>query len=159
MSINTSQGAKIWIGPVTYTEPASVSAYAALSYTAIGSVESIGAFGDKASSVTFADLGASRVKKFKGVKDAGQVTVTAAHDPLDAGQIAAIAARASKFDYAFKVTVDDKADANDTNSAFYFLAKVMSADFEVNDVNSIMKRVFVLDINTAVTESLSVATP
>lgn len=159
MSINTSQGSKIYVGPVSYTEPASVSAYAALSYTEIGSVESIGAFGDKASSVTFADLSAARVKKFKGVKDAGQLNVSCAHDPLNTGQIAMIAARNSKFDYAFKVTVEDKADANDTNSAFYFLAKVMSADLEVNDVNSMLKRNFTIDINSAVTESLSVATP
>lgn len=157
MSINTSLGTKFYIGPVAASTPATKSAYAALSYTEIKSIQSISEFGDQAGSINFTDLGASRVRKFKGARDAGQITVSVANDPLDAGQLAAIAAEKTKFDYACKVVLQDQADANDPNSVLYFTAKVSSVRLNPGDANSMIMRTLTFDIDSAVLEVPSVA--
>lgn len=157
MAVNAmaSAGAKIYIGPVTAA--ATVSAYAALTYVEIGGVESIGEFGDAASAITFTGLGDARVQKLKGAYDAGDITVAAAWAPRDAGQVAARAAAETKFSYAIKVTFEDSPDANDTDSVFYFHAKVMSAKKNVGGANNVMMENYVLGIDTAIYESLSTA--
>ncbi len=155
MAVNAqaSAGAKIYIGPVTAA--ATVSAYAALTWVEIGGVESIGEFGDTASQITFTGLGDNRVQKLKGAYDAGDLTVAAAWGPLDAGQIAARAAAATKFAYAIKVTFEDSADANDTDSVFYFHARVMSAKKSVGGANNVMMENYNIAISTAIYASLS----
>lgn len=155
VSAMASAGAKIYIGPVTAA--ANVSAYAALSYTEIGGVESIGEFGDAASQVTFTGLGDARVQKLKGAYDAGDVTVSAAWAPRDAGQILARTASETKFAYAIKVTFEDSPDSNDTDSVFYFHAKVMSCKKAVGGANNVLMETYVLAIDTAIYESLSAA--
>lgn len=159
MAINTSQGTRIYVGPATFAEPASPTAYAALTYVEMKNLESISPLGDQAGNISFSDMALQRVRKFKGARDAGQVTVTTGHDPLDPGQIAAIAAEKTNNNYAFKMTLVDAADANDTNSVFYFLAKVMQARVQPGDANSILKREYVLDIDTKLTEVASIAVP
>lgn len=157
MTVNAmaSAGAKIYIGPVTAA--ATVSAYAALSFVEIGGVETISEFGDTASQVTFTGLGDSRVQKLKGAFDAGDVTVACAWAPRDAGQVAARTAAGTKFSYAIKVTFEDSPDANDTDSVFYFHAKVMSAKKNVGGANNVMMETYVLGIDTAIYASLSQA--
>lgn len=155
MAIASTSGAKIYIGPVT--PAASVSAYAALSYTEIKDVESISEFGDQSSPVTFTSLTDGRVRKRKGTKDAGDVTVVCANNALDPGQIAALAAENSEFAYAFKVVLADGADANDTDSTFYFHALVMNERLNIGAANEIVKRTFSLAIDTAVFASPSTA--
>ena len=105
VSAQSAAGAKVYIGPVTAA--ATVSAYAALSYTEIGGVESISEFGDAAGQITFTGLGDNRVQKLKGPYDAGDITVVAAWGPRDAGQIAARTAAGTKFAYAIKVVFEE----------------------------------------------------
>ncbi len=153
VSAQSAAGAKIYIGPVTAA--ATVSAYAALSYTEIGGVESISEFGDAAGQITFTGLSDNRVQKLKGAYDAGDITVVAAWGPRDAGQIAARTAAGTKFSYAVKVVFEDSPDANDTDSTFYFHAKVMSAKKSVGAANDVLKETYVLGIDTAIYASLS----
>lgn len=153
MAISATSGAKVYIGPVTAA--ATASAYAALTWVEIGNVETIGEFGDASSTISFTSLSDNRVRKLKGARDAGDLTVTCGHDPLNAGQIAAIAAEATKFAYAIKVTLEDSADANDTDSVFYFHAKVMSKRLNPGGATDVTKRVFVLGIDTEIIEDLS----
>lgn len=151
MAIAPTTGAKIYLGPVNSVAD-DATAYAALSYTEIKQVESIGEFGDSASTITFTSLGDARVRKRKGVRDAGDLSVTVANDPLDPGQIAAIAAQATDFSYAIKVLLADGADANDTDSVFYFRALVSSARLNVGAANEIIKRTFAMLIDSQVIE-------
>lgn len=155
MSVEGSSGTRVYIGPVTAA--ATGSAYAALTWVEIGSVETVGDIGDSAASVTFTGLAAARVRKFKGPRDAGDVAVVCGADPLDTGQIAAIAAEAAKFAYAFKVVLEDSADANDTDSVIYFHAKVMSKNRSIGGASDVLKRTFNLAIDTAPIEVASVA--
>jgi hypothetical protein len=151
MAIASTTGAQIFIGPIN-TTAADETDYGALSYTEIGEVESIGEFGDQASTITFTSLGDARVRKRKGVRDAGDLSVVCANDPLDAGQIAAIAAQTTENTYAFKVTLADAADGNDTDSTFYFRALVASSRLNVGAANEMIKRTFNLLIDSAIVE-------
>lgn len=150
MAIASTTGAKIYIGPTTTATTA--PQYAALSYTEIGDVESIGEFGDTAASVTFTSLGASRVRKRKGVNDAGDLQVVVANNPTDTGQIAANDAAETTSAYAIKIVLADGADANDTDSTFYFHALVMSSRLNVGAANEIIKRTYQMVIDTAIVE-------
>lgn len=153
MAISASTGAKFYIGPVTAA--ATVSAYAALTYVEVTGVETIGEFGDTAAQITFTPLAGDRVRKFKGARDSGDLQVVCAADPLDPGQIAMIAAEATKFGYACKIVLEDSADANDTDSAIYFHAKVMSVPLNISGANDVTKRNFGLAIDTAIFSSPS----
>lgn len=153
VSAQSAAGAKVYIGPVTAA--ATVSAYAALSYTEIGGIESVSEFGDAAGQITFTGLSDGRVQKLKGAYDAGDITVVAAWGPRDAGQIAARTAAGTKFGYAIKVTFEDSPDSNDTDSTFYFHAKVMSAKKSSGGATDVLKETYVMAIDTAIFASLS----
>jgi hypothetical protein len=150
MAIASTTGARVYLGPTTAA--ATASAYSGLSYTEIGEVESIGEFGDQASTITFTSLGDARVRKRKGVRDAGDLNVVVANDPRNAGQIAMIAAQATEFTYAFKIVLADAPDANDTDSVFYFHGLVASTRLNVGAANEIIKRTFAILIDTAIIE-------
>lgn len=156
MAIASSTGAQFYIGPVNSTAD-DHTAYTALTYVEVKEVESIGEFGDQASTITFTSLGDARVRKRKGVRDAGDLNVVVASDPLDTGQGNMIASQATDFSYAFKVQLADGADANDTDSHFHFRALTSSARLNVGAANNIIKRAFAVLIDSKVVERLSVA--
>lgn len=158
MAIASTTGAKIYIGPVNSVAD-DATAYALLSYTEIKPVESIGEFGDQASTIEFTALGDARVRKRKGVRNAGDLAVVVANDPLDAGQLALVAAEKTEFTYAVKIVLADGADANDTDSTFYFRALVASARINVGEANAIIKRNFAFLIDSAIVEIPSVTVP
>lgn len=159
MGVTASLGTGIFIGPITAIAPANAAAYGALAYTEIGEVENLGEFGDAASVITFNGLKRGRTLKRKGVKDAGDLPLVVGYDPFDAGQLALIAAEATRFSYAFKVVLEDSLDVNDTDSTFYFLALVLGKRLNVGDVSAITKRAFTLGITSEVLESPSTVVP
>lgn len=148
MALSSSTGARLYIGPAT---PAfSVAAYEALAFTEIGGVETVGEFGDTSALVTFTGLADPRVRKLKGVRDAGEVAVVCGADPLDEGQLAAFSAQVSKLAYAFKVQLADAADGASTDSTIYFHALVNSAPLNTAGANDVTKRMFSLGIDSRV---------
>jgi hypothetical protein len=155
MAINASAGAQIFIGPTTAASD--VSAYAALAWVEVSEVESLGEFGDQSEAIKFASLSDSRIRKLKGARDAGDLTLVVANDPRDAGQLALIAAEGTPFSYAVKIVIPDAPDSNDTDTILYFHSKVMSKRLGVGGVNDVTKRTFVLGIDTAIIESPSAA--
>lgn len=151
MALSDGLGTKIFIGPVTTTDD--TSTYAALTgWKEIGEVESIGEFGDSASAINFTSLSKSRVRKRKGARDAGDVSVVCANIPDDEGQLAAITAEGTRFTYAFKVVANDAPDADGSESEFYFGALVMSKRLNVGASNAVNKRTFNLAIDTDIHE-------
>lgn len=153
MGLSVSSGQKFYIGPIAPTTPVDPTAYAALgSYTQLGNLESVSPFGDSASQITFSDMARQRINKFKGARDGGQVTISAGHDPLDVGQIALIAAEKTQFAYAFKLDLDEQVDAGWSTTLLYFTARVMQARIQPGDANNILKREYVLDVDSSISQ-------
>lgn len=140
MAISTSEGALVYIGPVTAA--ATQSALAALSYTLVGKVESIGEIGPQSQDSTFTPLGGGDVQHLKGARDNGMTTILCARDPLDAGQIAMKAAERTKFEYAVKIVLADGADSTDTDTTIYVRGPVFSARKGVGGANDVTKITF-----------------
>lgn len=153
MGIFTASKTKISMTTVT-TDPATFDAtgYAALSYTQIGSIENLGAFGDEASEVTFDDLADGRTKKLKGQRNAGTMQLVLGLDDDDTGQGLLDTAEAddSVANYHFKVEFPNKLSSGGTNALRYFSAKVMSVREEVNTANNVVKKNVSLGINTKI---------
>ncbi len=147
-----TNGVKIFIAPQAATVPANAAAYAALTWTEIGLVESLGEYGDAAAAVNFTSLGDGRVRKGKGSRDAGDLTITCGHDASDVGQQALVAAEATNFRYPFKVQYPNKLNATGTDEMHYFVGKVMSKRNSGAAVNDVVRRTFTIAIDSAITE-------
>lgn len=117
------------------------------SWVNIGWAESIGAFGDEASEITFDAIAEGRTQKLKGTRNAGNLELVCGLDSEDDGQAALRAAEAENFDYAIRVTFND-APAGGTPSIRYFIAKVMSAREQLDSANNVVKLNATLGINS-----------
>lgn len=146
MSIDTAAGATIYIGPAN-TTAVSQSDFEALSYVTIGEVENGGDFGDAYNEVTFTDLSSRRVRKLKGSKNAGNMSLTIGQDTTDSGQTDLSAALDSDSDYAFKVVLDDGAVSGTT---YYFRGKVMSTRTSIGDAENVVRLNAEIGINSAI---------
>lgn len=150
--VTTSAGATIAICTTANNSADDETTYEALTYVAIGEVETLGEFGDSAQAVTFTGLSDARVRKLKGAFDAGDLALTVANDPDDLGQQALVTASGTKFSYAFKVVLADAADENDTDTTIYFRGKVMSRRLNVGGANDVTKRSFTIGIDSELVE-------
>jgi hypothetical protein len=153
MSIFTTSGSQLYIGPVNANLALGAVAYAALTpWVEVEEIENLGDFGDESADVTFSSIKDARVRHLKGARDAGSLALTCARDHLDPGQIALRAAQATKFNYAFKVVAADNADDNDTKSIFYFSGPVRSARNNFGNNNNVTKTNFMVGISSPIIE-------
>lgn len=152
MSLSATSGSKVYIGGVRIVATDTAAEYAALTWVPIEQVQNIGEFGDEAAAITFDDVGDGRTKKLKGNRNAGTIALACGWDPLATGQIAVRAAEKTSFDYAFKIEANDKLDSNDTNSIFYFHAKVASARRVQGGANDVVMMNANLDVTTEILE-------
>lgn len=159
MALSATSGTKVYIGGVRLAATDTAAEYAALTWVPIEQIENIGEFGDEAAQITFDDVGESRTKKLKGNRNAGMLALVCGWDPLGTGQIAVRNAEKTSFDYAFKIEANDKLDANDTNSIFYFHAKVASARRVQGGANDVVKMNANLDITTEIVEVAATVVP
>lgn len=151
-------GTKVFIGPVTTS--GDTTTYPALTgWVEVAEVESIPEFGDSAATITFASLSSGRQRKRKGVRDAGDITITAGKVVSDPGQAALSAAEKTNFRYAFKVVEADAQSEDWSDTAYYFGALVNSARVNVGANNAVNKRSWSLLIDTNVHEDESTETP
>lgn len=149
--VNTASGTKIYIGPAAGSETNTLAEFSALTgYVEIGLVESLGEFGDEASSVPFSSLGDGRVRKSKGVRNAGTLALVCGRDPADPGQDALIAAEATKNKYAFKIVYADRLTPTGDDSVEYFRALVLNKRSNVGNADNIVRRSFSLDIDSEI---------
>jgi hypothetical protein len=149
--IFTATGAKVYIGPSVAATPANAAAYAALSYTEIDMVESLGEYGDESAIINFAVLGDGRQRKAKGARDAGALTITVAHIADSAGQAAAEAAEATYNNYAFKVVLPNRLNSGGTDEIQYFKGLVTSKRENVGGNDNVVRRTFNVALNSAIT--------
>lgn len=155
MSNNTfaTTGTLIYIGPQVSgsSDPATYEGLSA-SFVSINPVESIGKFGDSSANVDFTSLTDSRVRKNKGARDAGDITLVCAWDAEDAGQVALIAGEKTNKKYAFKIVLPDAPTDVGTNTAIYFRALVSTDPYNIGTANDTIKREYTLRLDSALTE-------
>ena len=157
MSVNAAGGSKFYIGSASainheQSDAAVKAEYAADNYTLVTEAEDIGEFGDESESITFTALRDSRVRKFKGPKDAGTMNVVVGADLTDPGEDALVAAEDTPLDYNFKVELNDPVSLSGTPSTFYFSGKVMSKRVNVGNASNVVRRNFAVGVNTKVYE-------
>lgn len=154
MAYSSGEGTKFYYCATPAPTADTISEYAALTWVELTGVETIGEFGDAAQAVSFTLLAEGRVRKLKGARDAGDIQVQCAHDPLSASQAAVKGFADTNYSYAFKTVLSDAADANDTDSVFYFAGKVMSSRLNPGDANTPTRRTYNIGIDTEVLEAL-----
>jgi hypothetical protein len=150
----TAAGSQVFIAPSVATEPANAAAYAALTWVEIKGVMTIGEYGDEASTITASIIGDARVRKAKGPRDAGALSLSVAHWPDDPGQAALVAAEAQSgsVQYPIKVVVPNKVTSGGTNEIDYFMGQVASKRLNLGGNDTIVGRTFTINVNSAVTE-------
>jgi len=155
MAVNSSLGVTFAIG--TTASATNQGEYESDSYTLVGEVEDVSEFGDTFNAVNFTALSDGRVRKYKGTRDAGNVTLTIGMDVADAGQDALTAAleNSDSADYNFKVafTDGDTVPSPDvTPTVVYFSGKVMSRRYGTGGADSIVKVSVDIAINSEIIE-------
>lgn len=147
--IFATSGSKVYIGGplAAQTDDFVLGDFSGQSWIEIGWLETIGAFGDEASVITFDAIDAGRTQKLKGNRNAGDMQLVCGIDYEDAGQAALRVAEGLPNNYAFKVELND-APVGGTPSERYFIALVMAAREELGGANNVMKLNSNLGINS-----------
>lgn len=150
--IITASGTRVYIGPaVTSTSADTLAEFEAISgWTEIGLIESVGEFGDMSSDVTFAAIGDGRMRHTKGARDAGTMTLTCGHDPIDAGQLALEVAEATSDRYAFRVVLPDSPSASYSDSQYYFRGLVRSKRKNIGSNDNVVRNTYEIGIDSEI---------
>lgn len=109
-----------------------------VSYTAIGSVESFGNYGVRASQSTFTAIADAVLQKFKGTKDYGNANFVLGYMPSDAGQDIVETAVESQNRYSVKITYPLGAGES-TNEIHYLDVLVMAREFQNGATDAVRK--------------------
>lgn len=154
MAINTATGVKFYISDSDITSTTDTSTeYAALTWVAVGSLQSLGEYGDQAADVTAQTINDARVRHAKGARDAGTMSVVVYDDPTDTGQLALVDAEGeNSLEYGFKVELADKVTSGGTNSLHYFRGRVLSKRISGVSPDNYVMRTFNVGINSEIVE-------
>lgn len=148
--IFATAGSKFYIGQAKAAQSTNfvVADFAAQSWVEVTMVETIGAFGDEASSITFDSIGQSRTYKLKGNRNAGDISLVTAIKYSDQGQATLRGAETTSNNYAFKVLFNDMPSGGTSGSIRYFVGLVMSAREQLDGANNVMKLNVTIAVNS-----------
>lgn len=147
--VRTSAGTTLSVSPsapATYDLPG----LSALTYTLVGELSDLGAFGKKYNLVTFNPLGDRKTVKRKGSYNNGTLALKLGSSPTDAGQIVMEAGADSDNSYSFLVTTQ-------SGSKYYFSGQIMGWMLEVGSVDQIMGASADLEIDNDIIKGVLVA--
>lgn len=152
--IFSTSGATIAIGQVLDAKSADFveTDFDAQSWVSVSWAESIGAFGDEASEITFDGIGEGRTQKIKGQRNAGNMECVFGVDTTDDGQATLRGAETEIYDYAFRVQFNDQPAGGTAPSTRYFIAKVMTARETLDTANNVVKLNVTLGINSNIVQ-------
>ncbi|PTX04604.1 Ig domain-containing protein [Pararhodobacter aggregans] len=153
MSINSTAGALVDIGPATTTAAtmADFQAYGPADWLDIGLVEDLGELGGEAEQLLFKAIGEKATRRLKGTPDYGSMELVLGRDPLNRGQQELQTAFRDHRPYAFRVRLED-APVGGTPSTFYFRAMVSSFRHQLGAENNITRTNVALGIDGEVFE-------
>jgi len=149
--IQTTSGTKFYISTTAAASTVDdVAGYEALTWTEVEEIEDLGNIGDVSSEVTGAAIGDGRVRKAKGARNAGTMNVICFDtQPLDAGQVALIAAEKTYSNYGFKIELPPPATG--TAEIQYFRGLVMSNETRFGTNDNIRRRAYNIGVNSEIT--------
>lgn len=126
--------------------------YAALTYSAVCPLESIGEFGTNFEQTTFDDICTGIRDKIKSIQDNGDLELVFGYDDTNAGQavIDTAADDESPANWHFKLTLPNKQNATGTDAIFYFSGKVMKNTVAPGSATDVVKRNVTVSITTAI---------
>ncbi|WP_174800985.1 hypothetical protein [Martelella limonii] len=154
MSLYATAGAKLYIGGTKSQKNNDFTSadFTGETWVEIANLENLGSLGDTSETVSFNAIGESRTKTLKGPRSAGTMEVVCGISNDDAGQLAAIAAEKTPYDYGFRLVLNDAppSGSDPTPSERMFIAKVMSASEAFDEANSVMKLNISLAVNSNV---------
>ena len=151
MGIQTAAGTRAYIGTKLTTaltgdrttDLAALTA-AGITYTEIGEMISISAYGDEAGDATYTSMASGRTLHLKGIADAGSADMTFAFDVGDAGQVALVAAQQDRSAmhqwYPIKIVYPD-------GETDYIAGVIRSNRKEPGDGNGPVQRTVSMGIN------------
>jgi hypothetical protein len=146
MAVITAAKTKLFIGGAGDSSAGPVTEGA---YVEVGEISNMGEFGDQFELITFAALSDRNVRKFKGTRNSGSLTLELGQDISDDGQNDLRTALESDLDFNFKIELnDDPGGTGDSPTTYYFQAKVMSFVVNVGEVNSIIGATAVVEIQS-----------
>lgn len=140
MTVTTAAGTTLHISagnPATYDG----TGFAALTWTKVGEITSIGEYGREYTEVTHSPLDSRGTQKLKGGYNEGTLPLGMAADSDDAGQILMKTARGSDADYSFKIT-------HQNGDIDYFRGKVYSYKKNPGEQNSVVAATTNIGITT-----------
>ena len=140
MAVYTTAGTTLHMtaaAPATYDG----TGYAALTWTELGEVVSVGTYGREYDKVTHKPLKSRGTVKRKGSFDEGAMTVSMGKDTDDAGQILLKTASMSDNDHSFKLVYQN-------GDVEYFRAQVMNFKNDPGEASKIVGVSVDLDITT-----------
>jgi len=156
-------GTKVFIGPAKAfsdtpltTADFPSSGGSPITWTEISGTTNLGSAGDTSELITSNHIGSARVRKLKGTKNAGTMTVVCDLDYDDDGQNALLVAEAAKESYAFKIQFND-APTGGAPSLRFFVAYVMSAEEQFDEANSVQKLNATLEIDSNIVKVAAAA--
>ncbi|WP_109150733.1 hypothetical protein [Azospirillum sp. TSO5] len=144
MAVITSSGYTLSIG-TTATNPSGDS------YTLIGEIENMPAFGKQFQEITFNNVSNRETQKFKGNYNLGTVTVDLAMDVADGGQTALIAALDADDLYNFRLEYNDSAGSH--GSYRIFKARVNGYTENPGNAGTVVKAQAMLSIQNTLTRT------
>ena len=122
-------GARFYIGSAAMTVPTTdvnVGTFSGVSWIEVAEWETMGSIGDAANEIVTQLISRGRDVVQKGTRRSPSQENNFAINPTDAGQIAMIAAEATKDNYPFRIVFDD-APSGGTATIKYWIGLVMTA--------------------------------
>jgi hypothetical protein len=147
----TGTDAQMWISNASVADTVDTSAeFAALTWVAIGLIESIGEYGDESAEITGNVINEGRTRRAKGTRNAGMQVLTCFHDDDDVGQVALRAAQLTSNRYGFKISPRDRLSGGGTDSIAYYRGLVMSARKGALSSDALQRITFNVGIDSAI---------
>lgn len=156
----TGAKTKFLIGAVHDPDDNTLSEFDALTgMTEVGEITNFSEFGASYQTISSNVIGAPAVKKYKGQRDDGELTLTLDRVPSDTGQAALRMALDNTLeDYVFKVELGDKpSGASAKPTRFYIVGKVMSYTTNPGGANNMVTATVRIAINGAIVEGAAAA--
>jgi hypothetical protein len=159
MTVTATAYAKFYVGTIAgatataaaTTDAAELTAFEADTYVEVNETADLGEFGDEAEEIKFSSISDARVRKLKGIRDAGNLELTVHRTGSDAGQAALRTAKGDDHQRTFKVVLNDAPPAG-TPTTFYFRGLVMGGRTKMGEANNVVDEVFTIAINSAIVE-------